>query len=191
MPWKVKTTMEQKVEFISAWRTQKHTITELCKSFEISRTTAYRLIDRFEEFGLDGLIERKKTPKTHSSQTSDKVVKNILDLKEKYPRWGAKKIRELLFKSCLEKDVPSVVTVHNILKKNGLVKPQKRHKRIQPIYPIFDPKKPNELWSEDYKGKFYMGNRKYCHALTIADSKSRYVFAAKGHYHENTKNVKA
>ena len=33
MPWKVKTTMERKVEFISAWRTQKHTITELCKSF--------------------------------------------------------------------------------------------------------------------------------------------------------------
>src|SRR5690606_12992648 len=136
MPWKVKTTMEQKVEFISAWRTQKHTITELCKSFEISRTTAYRLIDRFEKFGLEGLIERKKTPRGHPSQTSDEVVKNLLEWKEKKPLWGAKKIRILLFKNHLEKDIPSVVTVHNILKKNGLVKPQKRHKRIQPINPI-------------------------------------------------------
>ena len=190
MPCKVKTTMEQKVEFISAWRTQKQTITELCKSFEISRTTAYRMIDRFEKFGLEGLIERTKTPKSHPSQTSDEVVKNILNWKEKKPLWGAKKIRILLFKNHLEEDVPSVVTVHNILKKNGLVKPQKRHKRIQPINPIFDPKKCNEIWSADYKGKFYMGNKKYCHTLTVADSKSRYIFSAKGHYHENTKNVK-
>ena len=158
MPWKVKTTMEQKAEFISAWRTQKHTITELCKSFEISRTTAYRLIDRFEKFGIEGLIQRKKTPKSHPNKTSNEVVKNLLDWKEKKPRWGAKKIRELLFKSHHEKEVPSVVTVHNILKRNGLVKPQKRHKRIQPINPIFDPKKCNEIWSADYKGKFYMGN---------------------------------
>ena len=191
MPWKVTTTMEQKLEFISAWRTGEHTITELCKSFEISRTTAYRLIDRFEKFGLEGLIQRKKTPQSHPNKTSDEVVKNLLNWKEKKPRWGAKKIRELLFKSHQEKEVPSVVTVHNILKKNGLVKPQKRHKRIQPINPIFDPKKCNEIWSADYKGKFYMGNRKYCHTFTVADSKSRYIFSAKGHYHENTKNVKA
>lgn len=103
MPWKVKTTMEQKVEFISAWRTQKHTITELCKSFEISRTTAYRLIDRFEKFGLDGLIERKKTPKNHPSQTSDEVVKNILNWKEKKPLWGAKKSEFYCLKIILRK----------------------------------------------------------------------------------------
>ncbi len=191
MPWKVTTTMEQKLEFISAWRTQKHTITELCRTFEISRPTAYKMIDRFEKFGIEGLLERKKTPKSHPNKTLEKVERNILDLKEKYPRWGAKKIRVLLFKSCLEEDIPSVVTVHNILHKNGLVKPQRRHKRVKPVFPIFDPKECNEIWSADYKGKFYMGNNKYCHTLTIADSKSRFLFASKGHYHENTKLVKA
>ena len=62
--------MEQKLEFISAWRTQKYTITELCKSFEISRLTAYKFIDRFEKFGIDGLIELKKRPKNHPNQTA-------------------------------------------------------------------------------------------------------------------------
>lgn len=47
MPWKDTTIMEQKIEFICEWRTGKHTITELCRSFEISRPTAYKIIARF------------------------------------------------------------------------------------------------------------------------------------------------
>ena len=43
MPWKETTTMEQKIEFVCEWRTGKYTITKLCKSFEISRPTAYKL----------------------------------------------------------------------------------------------------------------------------------------------------
>ena len=38
---------------------------------------------------------------------------------------------------------------------------------------------------------FLMGNKRYSHQLTIADSKSRFVFAAKGHYKENLKRAKA
>jgi len=112
-------------------------------------------------------------------------------LKKKYPRWGAKKIRILLFDDCSEKEIPSVVTVHNILKRNGLVNPQKRMRRVKPVFPIFDPKACNEVWSADYKGKFLMGNKIYCHPLTIADSKSRFLFTAKGHYHENLKSEKS
>lgn len=36
MPWEETTTMEQKVEFVFEWRTQKYSITELCKAFQIS-----------------------------------------------------------------------------------------------------------------------------------------------------------
>lgn len=73
----------------------------------------------------------------------------------------------------------------------GLVCPQKRMRRVKPLHPIFDPQSCNEVWSADYKGKFLMGNKIYCHPLTIADSKSRFLFTAKGHYHENLKSAKA
>jgi len=49
MVWKAKTKMEQKVEFIHEWLTQKYTITELCRSFNISQPTAYKLIYRYEK----------------------------------------------------------------------------------------------------------------------------------------------
>jgi transposase len=191
MPWKETTTMEQKVEFICEWRTQKYSITELCKAFKISRPTAYKLISRFEKDGIEGLKEHSKAPQKHPNSTKDDVVKNILNLKEKHKLWGAKKIRKLLFNVCVEDDIPSVVTIHNILSKNGLVIPQKRCKRVKPLFPIFDPQHCNEVWSADYKGKFLMVNKIYCHPLTIADSKSRFIFAAKGHYKETLKNAKA
>jgi len=190
MPWKETTTMDQKVEFICEWLTEKYTITELCHRFKISRPSAYRLIQRYEKFGIEGLLDQSRAPINHPNKTKDEVINRILKLKGKHKNWGAKKIRILLFNEFTENDIPSVVTVHNILSKNGLVCPQKRFRRVKPIFPIFDPKHCNEVWSADYKGKFKMGNNKYCHTLTIADSKSRYVFTAKGLKSENFKATK-
>ena len=190
MPWKETTTMEQKVEFICEWNSGKYTITELCDAFGISRPTAYRLIQRYEKYGIEGLIEQSKAPINHPNRTRKEVEEKILYLKGKYSKWGAKKIRILLFNDFTEDEIPSVVTVHNILSKNGLVCPQRRLRRVKPLYPIFDPQDCNEVWSADYKGKFKMGNKIYCHPLTIADSRSRYLFTAKAHYSENLKSVK-
>lgn len=190
MPWKNTTTMEQKIEFICEWSTNKYTITELCLGFGISRPTAYKLISRYEKLGLKGLREQSRSPINHPNRTPHYVEEKILHLKKKHKRWGAKKIQRLLFNHCDSIDIPSVTTVHNILSRHGLVCPQKRLRRVKPLYPIFDPKHCNEVWSADYKGKFKMGNGKYCHPLTIADSKSRFIFSAKGLRSEDYKSAK-
>lgn len=74
MPWKETTNMEQKIEFFCEWRTGKHTITELCKGFGISRPTTYKIITRFEEKGYDGLIELARTPRRHPKETGQEIV---------------------------------------------------------------------------------------------------------------------
>lgn len=84
----------------------------------------------------------------------------------------------LMLREWEERFVPSETTVSNIMRKHGLT--ARRHKprrKIANHYPIFDPDSPNLVWSADYKGKFPMGNREYCHPLTIADSMSRFLFA--------------
>ena len=185
MPWKETTTMDQKIEFICEWLSEQYSITELCNFFAISRPTAYKLIDRYEKIGIEGLRDNSRAPRNHPNRTLEKVESEIIKLKKKHKEWGAKKLRILLVNSFTENEIPSVVTIHNILRKNGLVKPQKRLRRVKPAYPIFDPKECNEVWSADYKGKFKMGNMKYCHPLTIADSRSRFVFTAKAHLRED------
>jgi transposase InsO family protein len=151
-----------------------------------------KIIARFENEGYEGLQELSRKPSgIHPNSTDENVVNGILTLKEKHKLWGAKKIHKLLYNDFSDELIPSVLTVHNILKKHGLVKPQKRLRRVKPIHPIFDPKQCNEVWSADYKGKFLMGNKIYCHPLTVADSKSRFVFTAKGHYKESLVSAKA
>ncbi|WP_298484181.1 helix-turn-helix domain-containing protein [uncultured Maribacter sp.] len=152
--------MEQKIEFICEWRTGKYTITELYKCFDISRPTAYKIISRFENKGYEGLRELSRKPRRpHPNSTNEKVVERILFLKEKHKLWGAKKLHTLLYKDFHQEIISTVLTVHNILKKHGLVSPQKRLRRVKPIHPIFDPKHCNEVWNADYKGKFLMGNK--------------------------------
>jgi transposase len=63
--------LEQKIKFICEWRAGKYTLTELCKAFEISRPIAYRLINRFEKQGYDGLPEQSRTPIKHPNETKE------------------------------------------------------------------------------------------------------------------------
>ena len=65
--------------------------------------------------------EQSRTPGKHPNTTKDNIVEGILNLKKKYPRWGAKKIRILLFNDFTKQETPSVVTVHNILKKKKTI----------------------------------------------------------------------
>jgi len=39
---------------------------------------------------------------------------------------------------------------------------------------------PNQQWSTDFKGHFRTGDRRYCYALTVADSYSRYLLGCRG-----------
>lgn len=190
MAWKETTKMEQKIEFINEWRSGNYSITELCRQFEISRPTAYKYIKRYEKEGLQGLNERKRKPSQHPSKTPQKVEQQIVLYRKKYPRWGAEKIWKILHKDFSVERIPSISTVNRILKRNGLIKTKKRRRRVKAVYPIFDPQTCNEVWSADFKGKFRLGNKKYCHPLTIADSYSRFVFSAKGMYGEKFKPTK-
>lgn len=184
MAWKDTTIMEQKIEFINEWRSGQYSIIDLCKQFEISRPTAYKWIKRFQDSGLPGLAEKARCPCNHPNKTPAAIEEQIVFYRKRHPRWGGEKIWKLLQKDFHEEEIPTISTVDRIIKRNGLIIPRKRLRRIKPVYPIFDPQKCNEVWSADFKGKFRLGNGKYCHPLTIADSFSRYVFAAKGLYGE-------
>jgi transposase InsO family protein len=78
------------------------------------------------------------------------------------------------------------------MKKHGLVITRKKNRRrIENQHLIFDPAEPNVIWSSDFKGRFKMSNGVYCHPLTIADSKSRYLFAIKALEKYDTESCKS
>lgn len=190
MTWKETTKMEQKLELINEWKSGAYTISELSREFGISRPTVYKYIERFQSEGVQGLVEKSRAHVVHPAKISDEKEKLIIELRQKHPRWGGKKIWKILERESGVGDIPCVSTVNRVLKRNGLIKPRKLRRRIKKSYPIFDPQHCNEVWSADFKGKFMLGNMKYCHPLTIADSYSRFVFSAKGLYGERFQPTK-
>ena len=183
MPWMECTAMGQKHEFIEEWLSGAYTVTELCRGFDISRPTAYKYIQKWKEMGDKGLNELGRTPHFIHNKTTPEIEEAFCAWRRREPRFGAEKILlKLKEDGYSEKELPALSTGNLILKRNGFVKQKRRFRRVVPAHPIFDPKAPNEVWSADFKGKFMMGNREYCYPLTIADSYSRYVFAAKGMY---------
>jgi transposase InsO family protein len=88
---------------------------------------------------------------------------------------------DCLQKKYPEENWPSSSTAGEWLKKNNLVKSRKRRRHVNPYQDHFiDCKRPNDVWSADYKGQFYTRDRNVCYPLTITDNYSRYLIACDG-----------
>jgi len=163
MSWQTESVMEQKILFIKMWQSGDYTMTSLCDRFNISRTTGHKLVNKFVTQGESCLRINSKAPHSCPHKTPEHIESAIIKLRNKYPNWGAKKLRILLLDEYSEKIIPSDTTINAIIKRNGLIKSKRRRNpKEDKLFPKFDPNVPNEIWSADYKGKFKIGNKRYC-----------------------------
>ncbi len=68
----------------------------LCREFDISRKTGYKIFSRYKDCGMEGLTDRSRRPYRHANRLPFQVEKLIVQLKKEHPSWGAPKIREKL-----------------------------------------------------------------------------------------------
>jgi len=191
MSWKKESVMEQKERFIRMWKGKNYTVTALCQMFGISRVTGYNLINDFKKRGEKSFELNSKAPKNIPHKTDLKIEKRLIELRQKHKDWGARKLKILLASEFKKNKIPSETTLNSLLKKHQLIKNKKRRgPKLSKAYPRFDPSKCNEIWSADYKGKFKLGNGRYCYPLTVCDSKSRMILGIDCHYHGTYKAVK-
>ncbi len=149
----------------------------LCREFDISRKTGYKLFDRYKDSGLEGLTDRSRRPYRQANQLPMQIEKLIVRLKKEKPSWGAPKIRERLRRRYPDVHTPAISTVHAVLDRHGLVKRRRRRRYKAQGTALSKPRHPNELWCADYKGEFMLADRRYCYPLTISDFASRYLLA--------------
>ena len=183
MPWKDTKPMDERIKFISDSTSGEFTVTELAVIYGISRKTAYKWIDRYDEIGIDGLKELSRAPRSCPHKTDDAVVERLIRAKIERMTWGPKKILAVLKVREPDIDWPSVGTVEKWLKRNGLVKRRKR-RRVVPPYcePFLDANEANRVWSADFKGQFKTGDGRWCYPLTMSDNASRYILSCRGLY---------
>ena len=147
----------------------------LCREFDISRKTGYKIWSRYKDCGLKGLTDRSRRPYRQANQLPFQIEKRIVALKQDHPSWGAPKIREKLRRLDLGISLPAISTVHAILDRHGLVRRRGRARRHAQGTTLSRPASPNDLWCADYKGEFMLADRRYCYPLTVTDFASRYL----------------
>ncbi len=193
MPVMETTAMDQKKEFILLWKSGQYSFSHLCREFNITRTTGYRYVEKYEKWGMEGLKNQPTIPHHIPSKTPKAIEDAIIKIRttKETKNWGASKILWKLEKEGVYEKLPARSTVSLILKRNGLIPERKKRKKVESEKPIFDPQEPNEVWSADFKGQFRMGNGKYCYPLTVCDSKSRIIIEIKGLHKTDYETVKA
>lgn len=178
MPWQEVKPMDQKLLFIADHLRKTANFSDLCQDYGISRKTGYKWIARYQQLGLEGLKDQSRCPKQHPLCTPFAVRKSIIELRKGHrDPPGPKKIRVLLEQNG-SSHIPSNTTIYNILRKEGLIHPQRRRKRTpvgrQPFAAVHHP---NDVWSADFKGQFKTKDGSWCYPLTVMDHQSRYLLA--------------
>ena len=175
MPWRATDLMDERAKFVHRLEAGER-MSDLCREFEISRKTGYKVLKRYQEEGLEGLINRSRRPSRSPNRTPQHLVDLIVDLRRKRPTWGPKKLRWKLEQCFPGVKLPAQSTIAVVLKREGLVKGRKRRHRATPTPgPLTDAKVPNQVWAMDFKGQFRLGNGRYCYPLTVTDQFSRYL----------------
>ena len=175
MPWRECHKMDERLRFVARLLDGEE-MAAVCREFDISRTTGYKIFNRYRECGLQGLNDRSRRPNRHANRLPFQIEKLIVQLRREHPSWGAPKIREKLRRMCSGISLPAISTVHAVLDRHGLVKhdPRRARYRAQGTA-LQEPQAPNELWCADYKGEFMLTDRRYCYPLTVTDAASRYL----------------
>jgi transposase InsO family protein len=175
MPWKESSVMDQRIRFVIRLK-DGESMAALCREFQISRKTGYKIFARYEECGLEGLTDRARRPHRYANQLPEQIEAAIVAAKREKPHWGARKIRERLLRRLpSEVKVPARSTIHAILDRHGLVTHPRRSRTRTEGTPLSSGASPNALWCADYKGEFMLADRRYCYPLTVTDHASRYL----------------
>lgn len=175
MPWFESSPMQQRIDFLARVHEGKHSFTELCTAFKISRKTGYKWVARFRGGGHPALADASRARKFQSTSTPEPVVRLLLALKEEFPRFGPKKLVVVLGNRHPTLAVPAASTAGEILKRHGLVCPARR--RRESIFPARSELRPvggpNSTWCADFKGHFQIRTGQWVYPATLMDGHSR------------------
>jgi len=179
MPWKEKSVMEVKYEFVLRAFKSNDNFTAICQKYGISTKTGYKWLKRFEAEGKAGLEDRPPIAKIVRNKTETEIQSRLLRLKRKYLAWGAKKIQTIYRRKYPNEYVPCRSTIEELFKMEGYTKKRRRRIVKDPfcMQAKVKPKKPNELWTIDFKGWWWTSKKERCEPLTVRDEYSKYILA--------------
>jgi transposase InsO family protein len=169
--------MSLRIEFVERAKAGE-SIAALCREFKISRTTGHKWQKRFKAQGFEGLEEQSRRPKTAPLATGEELVMAILEARDRYARWGPRKLYGLLRRRFGDQ-TPSERTIARILRRADRVRERRSRRKPSVVdrAPQVQAQQVNEVWTVDFKGWWRSQDGQRCDPLTVRDAFSRFVLA--------------
>ena len=176
MPWKEKSTVQQRKELVQRCLEGRENIAALSREYGVSRQTVYKWLRRFEAAGEPALEDLSRAPERLARAMTGEVAARIIQLRQRHPRWGPRKLRRLLQQADGSVRWPAASSIGDLLQREALVAPRKKRLRV-PAYqqPLAHAAEANRVWCADFKGWFLTGDGSRCDPLTCTDAYSRYL----------------
>ena len=78
--------MDERMGFVIRLK-DGESMASLCREFGISRKTGYKIFERYEQCGLEGLSDRTRRPFRYANQLPEQVEAAIVAAKREKPHW--------------------------------------------------------------------------------------------------------
>jgi transposase-like protein len=79
--------MDERMRFVIRLK-DGETMASLCREFGISGKTGYKIFERYQQSGLEGLSDRTRQPFRYANQLPEQVEAAIVSAKREKPHWG-------------------------------------------------------------------------------------------------------
>jgi putative transposase len=176
MGWMETCAVDERMRFVIAAEKQEESFSALCRRFKVSRKTGYKWIDRYEEHGVEGLVDLSRAPHDRPQALSADIAEHCLEVRRTYPSWGPAKVQAYLKRNAPATRWPAASTIGALFDREGLTVQRKFRRRSPPSsIPFAQCGHPNDVWCIDFKGWFLTGNGAHCEPLTLSDAYSRYL----------------
>jgi transposase InsO family protein len=148
-------------------------VAEVCRRQGISRASFYRYRRRYLDEGVDGLEPRSRRPRSSPGQIDAELEVEIVTMRKRHPRWGARRIHAELARA--GREPPAVATIHRALKRNHLVaaQPPRRRKADK----RFEREFANDLWQIDAT-QIPLADADPVWVVDVLDDHARFLLAA-------------
>lgn len=176
MPWKNTSLVGQRWQLVKALLRRDCPVIDWCRTFGISRKTAYKWLHRFTDGGRRNLGDHSRRPHRVPLRMRRKWIERIARTRQRHQHWGAKKIQTCLLRQYGQ--APATATIARWLQRLQLTTPRRRRPRKAcwlKTPPLTVATAPNQVWTADFKGWFRTRNGQRVEPLTVRDLFSRYI----------------
>jgi len=190
MGWMETCAVEERMRFVIAAEKREESFAAICRQFGVSRRVGYKWLARFDEAGVEGLLDRSRAPLHHPQAMADDLAEQCLAVRRAHPSWGPLKVLAFLERRAPRTDWPAASTIGALFDREGLTVKRKLRRRSPPSSaPFAHCGAANDVWCIDFKGWFLTGDGNCCEPLTLTDAHSRYLLRCQAMVRTDTAHV--